>query len=830
MLISLLLAFAALPVVDVQFAPDQPLPLVYVDDPLVVEMRPDIGADANLELQVQAVQHSKPTEVKARDIVLRGGNPYWWAAEGAPKERGYYQARLLISVQGSPMEFTGHYVRIDRPLAEGNPPLYVKIEQLDDSLLMALQASGVKTVRLDASSEKFEADAALAYALGFRIVASFPVAAIGNAATWAEELARRLNDHVYRWEIDAGSDIQALKAVAEGILRGGSHGTLAVEVPNATAYETLMGSAKANGLARVVQEVVLAQEDPSALDIAAVRQATERVGLEHVPVHVLNTAFPEDNGETRGTAFIQKVLANLAAGAVETALPPSLIFRDGQLQEATVYVSGLAHRLVDFEYEGQIAVSGAEVHLFRDGGRWLLAAWSDSPREITVRPGEAQDLLLTDALNNTIGLPAEADGSVRLPLSALPLYLTGRGGSLFAQAGRATAKREAARIAANPLYKGVMPPELMELVGLIAKNGDAIPNRINYLNLLRMFPELERRWHSGELPVSAAVPAIASLARLARALAAVEQETGQAFMERLEDMVDRAEDARSLYLTSAPPTTIGRERADWLLDEGRDLMDEAVALHAAGLEVEADAVAALSEWRARALEFTLLQGAETPVIEDMLTLDEVTDAMPGDRETVLAAAGATPAPESAAPAEAPQRVVHVVKSGDVLGTIASKYDVSVNDLLTWNNLKRSSRLKIGDEIVIHPEGAPAGDIAVAAATTPEAPEAVPEPEAAPETIAPEPEVTPAAETADEPAPAPEEAPATPSSREIVHVVARGDVPGSIADKYDVPLKDLLDWNNLTRKSVLHIGDKIVIRVAGDAEAAAPEPAPEAAPV
>jgi hypothetical protein len=236
MLLSFTMLIAALPVVDVQFAPDQPLPLVYVDDPLIVQMRPDIGAEANLELQVQAEQHSKPSEIKARDIFLRGGSPYWWAAEGAPKERGYYDARLLVSVQGSPMEFTAHYVRIDRPLPEADPPLYVRIAELTDPLLLAVQAASVKTIRLDVSAATFEADAALAHAMGFKIVAAFPIAQIKNATTWAEELARRLGDHVYRWEIDAGTDAQALKSVAEAILRGGSHGPIAVVVPNATIF------------------------------------------------------------------------------------------------------------------------------------------------------------------------------------------------------------------------------------------------------------------------------------------------------------------------------------------------------------------------------------------------------------------------------------------------------------------------------------------------------------------------------------------------------------------------------------------------------------------
>ncbi len=46
------------------------------------------------------------------------------------------------------------------------------------------------------------------------------------------------------------------------------------------------------------------------------------------------------------------------------------------------------------------------------------------------------------------------------------------------------------------------------------------------------------------------------------------------------------------------------------------------------------------------------------------------------------------------------RIVHRVKSGDMLGKIANKYKVSVKNLLKWNRLK-SDRLKIGQRIVVY---------------------------------------------------------------------------------------------------------------------------------
>ncbi|MBR9831003.1 lytic transglycosylase domain-containing protein [Acidiluteibacter ferrifornacis] len=50
-------------------------------------------------------------------------------------------------------------------------------------------------------------------------------------------------------------------------------------------------------------------------------------------------------------------------------------------------------------------------------------------------------------------------------------------------------------------------------------------------------------------------------------------------------------------------------------------------------------------------------------------------------------------------------VVHRVRSGEYLGSIANKYKVSVSNLMAWNNM-RSTRLNPGDRLTIYTSGAP----------------------------------------------------------------------------------------------------------------------------
>ena len=54
----------------------------------------------------------------------------------------------------------------------------------------------------------------------------------------------------------------------------------------------------------------------------------------------------------------------------------------------------------------------------------------------------------------------------------------------------------------------------------------------------------------------------------------------------------------------------------------------------------------------------------------------------------------------------PEMIVHRVRSGEFLGYIAKKNNVTVRQLMAWNNL-RSSRLKPGDRLKIYTKGKPA---------------------------------------------------------------------------------------------------------------------------
>jgi LysM repeat protein len=169
-------------------------------------------------------------------------------------------------------------------------------------------------------------------------------------------------------------------------------------------------------------------------------------------------------------------------------------------------------------------------------------------------------------------------------------------------------------------------------------------------------------------------------------------------------------------------------------------------------------------------------------------------------------------PAESAPTPANEKRTYVVAKGDTLGTIASKSGVSLDDLMKWNDLTRTSTIRVDDDLVLY------------------APAAEPDTkEKAPKQVASVPkEEKPAAAA---PVSAAETKVKAPGERHT-HRVAKGDSPSTIAAKYGVKTSDLLKWNGLTSSSVLQIGQELAVSPENggktSSKSSAPKPSKETA--
>lgn len=163
--------------------------------------------------------------------------------------------------------------------------------------------------------------------------------------------------------------------------------------------------------------------------------------------------------------------------------------------------------------------------------------------------------------------------------------------------------------------------------------------------------------------------------------------------------------------------------------------------------------------------------------------------------------------------EEAEQLTHIVKPGESPAKIAAHYGVSVDEFLEWNKLSKASTIQIGQHLVV--KGCPApyeppADKTRVAKVQPDTPATAPKEAAKTDAKQPDP--------ANQKTAAPAE--------EGVHVVAQGETPSQIAEKYHVGLSVLLRHNNLTPKSVIHVGQKLKVPPTQTAKAAS-EPTPPA---
>lgn len=124
-------------------------------------------------------------------------------------------------------------------------------------------------------------------------------------------------------------------------------------------------------------------------------------------------------------------------------------------------------------------------------------------------------------------------------------------------------------------------------------------------------------------------------------------------------------------------------------------------------------------------------------------------------------------PGSARSASRSSKITHVVSAGEFLGAIAKRYNVGLSQILEWNNLTESSILAIGQRLTLYTDGR-----------------------------------------------------STSSATSLTHTVKSGEVLSVIAERYNVGLSQILEWNNLTESSILAIGQQLTIYAA---DGSAPSP-------
>lgn len=143
--------------------------------------------------------------------------------------------------------------------------------------------------------------------------------------------------------------------------------------------------------------------------------------------------------------------------------------------------------------------------------------------------------------------------------------------------------------------------------------------------------------------------------------------------------------------------------------------------------------------------------------------------------------------------------LHHVAAGETMFSIARTYNVSVNDLMSWNELQGND-LSVGQALII--QGA--------AEIKPENTTASPAVAEAPKAPEPKPETAPVKKPVEQ-KPTSSNKPTTSmtSGGWITHTVSQGQTLFSIAKQYDAKVEDLIEWNGLS-SNTLSLGQNLKV--------------------
>jgi membrane-bound lytic murein transglycosylase D len=88
-------------------------------------------------------------------------------------------------------------------------------------------------------------------------------------------------------------------------------------------------------------------------------------------------------------------------------------------------------------------------------------------------------------------------------------------------------------------------------------------------------------------------------------------------------------------------------------------------------------------------------GVTVPALAAANGLSPKSELVAGHKLQVPGGAGGTPAAAEAS------RMTYKVRSGDTLSEIAEKFNVSVRQLMSWNQLRQSTSLRAGQQLVVY---------------------------------------------------------------------------------------------------------------------------------
>ncbi len=587
-------AMAAAQTVEVRIAPDQPAPLFFTDEPLVIQVRADMKTSAAPEIEAELPDGRRVLWAPGT-LALAPGSARWLTMEGLPVLRGPHLFRVRVTAESGPSERS--LVRIDRPTPGGTHTAVFALSSASPALRYAAQCVGAG---LQFPLEMPTLDAEIA---AFNLPGRGPVyvritASGGRHPRTIESAAAALGRRVDLWTVNGTRSTREVLREARAVSEGSPGANWAVRLEDARESAVVLALTSAH-LPRAL--ICAPAEAESHAEVAA------RIGIERTPLLI---DFNGDAAASSPEGFLSLLLSTTLAPARTALIPQHLIETPEGFTGALAILSALRSQLAGAQSLGRsTSAGGNESWVFHLGPGASPETWSivyivrDAADPLpAIAPGDGATWEVLDAYGNVLDDTGRSGGTIALPAGNGAWYVRGHGGTLLREALAERVRALAVSGAANAGELAAVAPETVGSIEALTEYTLPAPARLHFFALLRALPALEEGWRRGLIETRVAIPMVRDFAAIAEVLAVLEQELDEPLLEPLDKTLDTCTEWLARYPATAGMDPQSARRLEFLRSEVARLTAAARAWDSAGRATEAKAVAAIAEWRARSLE------------------------------------------------------------------------------------------------------------------------------------------------------------------------------------------------------------------------------------
>lgn len=767
---------------DVYFPPKGLPPIFYTDEVLPI----CISGPANTSLGVKVLIvnfNGEPIYAFTPEKSITGSNStYCCEITDFPPLKGFFSVEIEITHIGTSNSWKIPICRIERFTPESrsifslkNPnPKFTPLSRLYwfDEVLFPADEPQIQTLVQDSVNQ------------GINVCVEFDPGKFQSPTDTLEHLITQIGGYVTKWNFKTPQDKSLLDKLFQLIISSLKTSTVSLSVDSMEDFQYIE-----NFIANINN---LEIEWCGELDLNVIQTLIEKIIEMRNEIPKISISLTGDNLPPTFPEKFQKIWELLTLTPSKINIPYELLFQDDSPTPLIPFIIGVSKLWnTNFEFTGWYNDEpSSKACVFSTPEHWLLVYWGD--QSLTLKGDTLATTQGYDIYTNPISLPSITNGGLTIECQTMPSYLTGTCYEILADASQNTIKTLSERILSNEI-SNLLPSSAIDDIKAIVQKPRDLQNRIRLLNIIRSLPQIEKNIITNPDWSKRGAIFTFYLYNFLKKNSILEQTKGEPFREPFLDIKTRCEEYITIFLTGSSTTLEKDKRANLIMKEVNKFLELADKSASNGKRIEATALLYIAEGMA----LSLIEHLKTTPL--MLAEDKLTK-----RDHISQSAGIKtsqpPAKEGTPPNELGKDNYYTVTTGDSPEKIAKKFGISTKELLITNNLTERSTIRPGQKLRIPSQNVVPG-------SQPSQDKEISSNQSIEEKVATE---TPPSTNEEKDSILPKDASQTEEI--IIYKIQPGDIPATIAKKFQLTPEELMKFNNITDPTKLRVGQELKIPV------------------